>query len=70
MLQGQVEKSNKLVETDPGLGQAPQADWRPMVNVAFERFFRPDLPTRTIVEVAALSQRDTIQVDVIASRMP
>jgi 2-iminobutanoate/2-iminopropanoate deaminase len=43
------------------------ARYRPMVNAAFERFLGPDLPTRTIVEVAALNPGDTIEIEVIAA---
>jgi len=41
---------------------------RPLVNDAFTRFFGQDLPARTIVEVRALNQADTIEVEVIAAR--
>ncbi len=40
---------------------------RPMVNTAFERFFGEARPTRTIVQVSALNQGDTIEVEVIAA---
>jgi enamine deaminase RidA (YjgF/YER057c/UK114 family) len=39
---------------------------RPLVNEAFERAFGDELPTRTIVEVSALNQEDSIEVEVIA----
>jgi len=41
---------------------------RPLVNEAFIRFFGTVLPTRTIVEVRALNQNDTIEVEVVAAR--
>lgn len=41
---------------------------RPLVNNAFTRFFGTELPTRTIVEVAALNQEDTVEIEVIAAR--
>jgi 2-iminobutanoate/2-iminopropanoate deaminase len=41
---------------------------RPLVNQAYERAFGNELPTRTIVEVSALNQADTIEVEVIAAR--
>jgi 2-iminobutanoate/2-iminopropanoate deaminase len=41
---------------------------RPLVNEAFARFFGAALPTRTIVEVRALNQGDTVEVEVVASR--
>jgi 2-iminobutanoate/2-iminopropanoate deaminase len=42
---------------------------RPLVNEAFERAFGKELPTRTIVEVRALNQDDSIEVEVVAARM-
>lgn len=41
---------------------------RPLVNAAYERAFGTDLPARTIVEVRALNQDDTIEVEVVAAR--
>lgn len=41
---------------------------RPLINEAYARFFGTALPTRTIVEVRALNQADTIEVEVIAAR--
>lgn len=38
---------------------------RPLVNDAYERFFGPDLPTRTIVEVRALNQGDSVEVEAV-----
>jgi 2-iminobutanoate/2-iminopropanoate deaminase len=42
---------------------------RPIVNAAYERAFGADLPTRTIVEVRALNQDDTIEIEAIAARV-
>lgn len=41
---------------------------RPLVNDAYERAFGPNLPTRTIVQVVALNQDDSIEIEVVASR--
>ncbi len=41
---------------------------RPLINDAFSQFFGEALPARTIVEVRALNQDDTIEVEVIARR--
>jgi 2-iminobutanoate/2-iminopropanoate deaminase len=41
---------------------------RRLVNEAYTRFFGTTLPTRTIVEVRALNQADTIEVEVVAAR--
>jgi enamine deaminase RidA (YjgF/YER057c/UK114 family) len=41
---------------------------RPLVNAAYEKVFGDALPTRTIVEVRALNQEDTIEIEVIAAR--
>ena len=41
---------------------------RPIVNDAYVRAFGTDLPTRTIVEVRALNQDDTIEIEAIAAR--
>jgi len=41
---------------------------RPLVNEAYARAFGDDLPARTIVEVRALNQDDTIEVEVVAAR--
>jgi enamine deaminase RidA (YjgF/YER057c/UK114 family) len=43
---------------------------RPLVNEAFEQAFGSDLPTRTILQVSALNQADTIEVEVIAAQRP
>jgi 2-iminobutanoate/2-iminopropanoate deaminase len=40
---------------------------RPLVNAAFRRFFGENLPARTIVEVKALNQNDTVEVEVVAA---
>lgn len=42
---------------------------RPLLNAAYERFFGAELPTRTIVEVHALNQDDTIEVEAVAARV-
>jgi 2-iminobutanoate/2-iminopropanoate deaminase len=42
---------------------------RPLVNAAYERAFGRNLPTRTIVEVRALNQEDTIEIEAIAARV-
>lgn len=42
---------------------------RPMINEAYERNFGEDLPTRTIVEVHALNQDDTIELEAVAARV-
>lgn len=41
---------------------------RPMVNAEFTRFFGAELPARTIVEVRALNQGDTIELEAVAAR--
>ena len=41
---------------------------RPLVNEAFEQVFGSDLPTRTILQVSALNQADTIELEVIAAQ--
>lgn len=41
---------------------------RPLVNAAYERAFGDALPTRTIVEVRALNQDDTIEIEAVAAR--
>lgn len=41
---------------------------RPLVNRAFEEAFQSELPTRTIVEVSALNQADSIEIEVVAAR--
>jgi len=43
---------------------------RPLVNEAFEAAFGADQPTRTIVEVGALNQADSIEIEVVAARLP
>lgn len=42
---------------------------RPLVNDAYEREFGDHLPTRTILEVSALNQEDTIEVQVVAAKI-
>ena len=39
---------------------------RPMVNAAYVKAFGTNLPTRTIVQVAALNQNDSVEIEVIA----
>ena len=39
---------------------------RPMVNAAYEKAFGPHLPTRTILEVSALNQDDSIEIEIVA----
>jgi 2-iminobutanoate/2-iminopropanoate deaminase len=41
---------------------------RPMVNDAYVKAFGPNLPTRTIVQVAALNQNDSVEIEVIAAK--
>jgi 2-iminobutanoate/2-iminopropanoate deaminase len=41
---------------------------RPMVNEAYVKIFGSHLPTRTIVQVAALNQNDSIEIAVIAAK--
>jgi 2-iminobutanoate/2-iminopropanoate deaminase len=41
---------------------------RPLVNEAFKRVFGDELPTRTIVEVSALNQGDSIEIEATAAR--
>lgn len=41
---------------------------RPLVNDAYVAAFGTDLPTRTIVQVAALNQDDSIEIEVIAAQ--
>jgi 2-iminobutanoate/2-iminopropanoate deaminase len=41
---------------------------RPMVNKAYVEAFGSHLPTRTIVQVAALNQNDSIEITVIAAK--
>lgn len=41
---------------------------RPLVNDAYERFFGTELPTRTIVEVSALNQDDSVEIEAVAVR--
>ncbi|MGH3425945.1 MAG: RidA family protein, partial [Nocardioidaceae bacterium] len=41
---------------------------RPLVNDAYERFFGSELPTRTIVEVRALNQGDSVEVEAVIGR--
>jgi 2-iminobutanoate/2-iminopropanoate deaminase len=41
---------------------------RPMVNDAYVKAFGSHLPTRTIVQVAALNQNDSIEIAVIAAK--
>ncbi len=40
---------------------------RPLINAGFTRFFGTELPVRTIVEVRALNQGDTIELEVVAA---
>jgi len=40
---------------------------RPLVNDAFTAFFGAELPARTIVEVRALNQDDTIELEAVAA---
>jgi 2-iminobutanoate/2-iminopropanoate deaminase len=42
---------------------------RPMVNDAYVKAFGSQLPTRTIVQVAALNQDDSIEIAVIAAKI-
>jgi 2-iminobutanoate/2-iminopropanoate deaminase len=42
---------------------------RPMVNDAYVNAFGSHLPTRTIVQVAALNQNDSIEISVIAAKI-
>jgi enamine deaminase RidA (YjgF/YER057c/UK114 family) len=39
-----------------------------MVNNAYVKAFGSHLPTRTIVQVAALNQNDSIEISVIAAK--
>lgn len=39
---------------------------RPLVNAAFQKIFGNAPPTRTILQVAALNQADSIEVEVVA----
>jgi enamine deaminase RidA (YjgF/YER057c/UK114 family) len=41
---------------------------RPIVNEAFDRVFGAELPARTIVEVRALNQGDSVEMEVVAVR--
>lgn len=41
---------------------------RPLVNAVFERFLGESPPARTIVQVAALNQGDSIEIEVVAGR--
>lgn len=41
---------------------------RPLVNDAYERFFGADLPTRAIIEVSALNQGDSVEIEAVAVR--
>lgn len=41
---------------------------RPLLNDGYERFFGADLPTRTILEVSALNQSDSIEIEAVAAR--
>jgi enamine deaminase RidA (YjgF/YER057c/UK114 family) len=40
---------------------------RPLVNRAFEEAFESGLPTRTIVEVSAPNQADSIEIEAVAA---
>jgi enamine deaminase RidA (YjgF/YER057c/UK114 family) len=41
---------------------------RPLVNSAYVTAFGSHLPTRTIVQVTALNQHDSIEISVIAAK--
>jgi 2-iminobutanoate/2-iminopropanoate deaminase len=41
---------------------------RPLVNAVFQRFLGESPPARTIVQVAALNQGDSIEIEVVAGR--
>ena len=41
---------------------------RPLVNSAYVKAFGSHLPTRTIVQVTALNQNDSIEITVIAAK--
>ncbi len=41
---------------------------RPLVNEAYERAFGSNLPTRTIIQVAALNQDDSVEIEIVAAR--
>lgn len=41
---------------------------RPLVNDGYERFFGSELPTRTIVEVRALNQGDSVEIEAVVGR--
>lgn len=41
---------------------------RPLVYEAFAHFFGSELPACTMVEVSALNQSDTIEIEVVAAR--
>lgn len=41
---------------------------RPIVNDAFTGFFGEHLPTRTIVEVKALNEGDTVEIEAVVGR--
>jgi 2-iminobutanoate/2-iminopropanoate deaminase len=40
---------------------------RPLVNEAYVKAFGTNVPTRTIVEVSALNQSDSIEIEVVAA---
>ena len=42
---------------------------RPLVNSAYVKAFGSHLPTRTIVQVTALNQNDSIEITVIAAKI-
>jgi enamine deaminase RidA (YjgF/YER057c/UK114 family) len=44
------------------------AGLRPLVNAAYRTYFGDALPTRTIVEVSALNQDDSVEIEVVAAR--
>jgi 2-iminobutanoate/2-iminopropanoate deaminase len=52
--------SSTVYVTDMGL--------RPMVNDAYVKAFGSHLPTRTIVQVVALNQNDSIEIEVVAAK--
>ncbi len=43
---------------------------RPLINAGFARFFGTEVPARTIVEVRALNQGDTIELEAVAAVRP
>ncbi|PVB63180.1 RidA family protein [Labrenzia sp. 011] len=41
---------------------------RPVINEAYEAFFGPEWPTRSIVEVSGLNQQDDMEIEFVAVR--